>query len=312
LSKEKEPQVRIAGLTLAVAGVTSDWTWSDREHFVAFQSEDQPDVLVTVHVGRPRKSLAANDLVHSVEGLRNVYLDQMTWSFEFCPYRREIYPQRPPYQVLTFDRHFTRGDLYVSVDPASEQPDLRLGLFLSDLLPAMLPSRGGLMVHAAGISDGGRGVVFAGHPGAGKSTLAALWGEQGGVRILNDDRTILRRNDGRWRVYSVPGKGDVRPAYPYAAELEAAFVISHSGENQARRLTEGEAAVSLLTHISFPQYDSQTVDAGLDLLEDLVASVPVYQLGFVPNQSAVAFTRELLQRGQATVSVRRVQGQETC
>jgi hypothetical protein len=300
----REVKVQIAGLRLAVVGVSSDWTWSDREHFDAFQGEAPPDVLITVHVGRPRKSLAAKDLVRSVEGLRNVYLDETTWSLEFCPYRREIYPQRPPYQVLTFDRHFTAGDLYVSVDLAVERPDFNLGLFLLDLLPAMLAFRGGAMVHAAGISDGDQGLVFAGHSGAGKSTLAALWGQHGGVRVLNDDRTILRRNDGRWWVYSVPGMGDVRSGSDHGAELEAAFVISHSGENRARRLTEGEAAVSLLTHISLPQYDCQTVDAGLDLLEDLVASVPVYELGFVPNLSAIAFIREVLRRGQADVSVR--------
>ncbi len=279
---------------MAVDGLTSDWTWNGREHFEPFRSEDPPDVVITVHVGRPRKSLEAKDLVHSVEGLRNVYLDETTWSLEFRPYRREIYPQRPPYQVLTFDRHFTAGELHVSVDLASERPDFNLGLFLLDLLPVLLPLHDAVMLHAAGISDGGQGLVFAGHSGAGKSTLAALWGQQSGVRVLNDDRTILRRNDGRWWVYSVPGMGDVRSGSDHGAELEAAFVISHSGENQARRLTKGEAAVSLLTHISLPQYDSQTVGAGLDLLEDLVASVPVYQLGFVPKRTAIAFIREVL------------------
>jgi hypothetical protein len=290
--------------------LTSDWTWRGRQHFDAVHDEAPPETLIRVHVGLPGKTLAAKDLVHSVEGLRNVYLDETTWALEFCPYRREVYPERPPYQVLIFDRRFTVGDLYVSVDPASERPDFYPGLFLLDLLPVLLPFHDGLMLHAAGLSDGDRGLVFAGSSGAGKSTLAALWGEQSGVRVLNDDRTILRKKDGRWWVYSVPGMGDLRAGSPRGARLEAAFDISHSRKDQARRSTEGEAATSLLRHISLPQYDSQTVSVSLALLEELVASVPVYQLGFVPDQSAVAFIREVLRRGQTAAPARTDQGQD--
>ena len=52
----------------------------------------------------------------------------------------------------------------------------------------------GLEVHAVGIVDEiGRGHLFLGHSGAGKSTTARLWLEQPEIRILSDDRIVLRR-----------------------------------------------------------------------------------------------------------------------
>lgn len=291
LSQLSDVRMRIADIVLGVTGLGDDWIWVDRELFQAFMAHDSPDVLLRVHRGRFPKHALENSVAYSVEGLRSVYLSQDKWAFEFNPHDRARFPQRPPHQLLGFDRRFTVGDLYVSEDNASERPTFRLSLFLFELLTNMLPHYDGLMLHASGISDGGRGIVFSGHAGAGKSTLAGLWEGHEGVTLLSDDRCILRKNEGQWWVYPVAGIGELRPTSPEGALLEAVFVVSHAKENVVTRDGISRAATSLLAHISLPPYDAVAIDLGLGLLEDLVKQVPVHELGFAPEEGVVEFIR---------------------
>lgn len=298
MSGDTQVKIRIADITLAVVGLTRDWVWVDREPFEPYLSAGPEGVVLRLHAGRVSEGIPPGDLVRSAEGLRNVYLGEDTWAVEFHPYQRALYPQRPPYQVLVFDRRFTSGDLYVSGDSVSERPALNLGLFLLDLLTDMLPFHNGMMLHAAGICEGGRAVIFAGPSGAGKSTLAGLWRGNAGVRVLNDDRVILRRKEGRWWAYPVPAFGDLRSESPDGVMLEAAFVIRHAVENGASRRGAAEAAASLLPHLALPAYDAVAVGLDLKLLEDLAEGVPVYELGFLPDQAAVDFIRDLVSGGR--------------
>jgi len=297
LSGDTQVKIRIADITLAVVGLTRDWVWVDREPFEPYLSDGPEDVVLRLHAGRVSRGIPPGDLVSSAEGLRNVYLGEETWAVDFHPYLRALYPQRPPYQVLVFDRRFTSGDLYVSGDTVSERPVLSLGLFLLDLLTDMLPFHYGMMLHAAGICEDGQAIILAGPSGAGKSTLAGLWRGTAGVRVLNDDRIVLRRKKSRWWAYPVPTFGDLRSESPDGVPVKAAFVIQHAGENRGRRIGSAETATSLLPHIALPSYDAVAVDLDLELLEDLAEGVPAYELGFLPDQTAVDFVRDLVRRG---------------
>lgn len=67
-------------------------------------------------------------------------------------------------------------------------------LLVDQVLPRMLAHRGELVAHASVVDVGGRGVLFLGRSGWGKSTLAGLL-HQRGHRLLSDDCALLRRGD---------------------------------------------------------------------------------------------------------------------
>lgn len=296
LSGATGTKIRIADISFSVLGLSRDWVWVDRELFEAFVSDSPSDVVLRVHAGAPEEHVPRGHPVRSVEGLRNVYLDENTWAFQFRPDDRTLYPRRPPHQVLLFNRDFAAGDLYVSADVMSKRRPFEFGLFLLELLTAMLPFHRGMMLHASGISDGGQAIVFAGPSGAGKSTLARLWQGCEGVRLLNDDRTILRRSGGQWRAYPVAGMGEMRPLSSEGSNLGAIFLVSQANDNNAERKGISQAASSILPHISLAYYDSVAVNLGLQLLDDLLQEVPVYELGFLPDQTAVSFVRDVVRQ----------------
>jgi hypothetical protein len=86
--------------------------------------------------------------------------------------------------------------------PSGSERNLRLFL-LGSALGALLHQRGLLPLHANGIEIEGRAVLFLGHSGAGKSTMAA-WFHDRGFRILSDDVCVVTM-DGQGELTAHPG-----------------------------------------------------------------------------------------------------------
>lgn len=64
-----------------------------------------------------------------------------------------------------------------------------------------------LFFHAAQITYQETGILFAGPSGAGKTTQAKLWERFRNARIICNDRTLLRKQDGNWYSYGYPMDG---------------------------------------------------------------------------------------------------------
>jgi len=95
-------------------------------------------------------------------------------------------------------RFLTRGGREMLVEPAPNvsQRNLRLYL-LGSAFAAILHQRGLLPLHANAMVVEGRAIGFMGHPGAGKSTLAA-WFHDRGFDVLADDVCVVTPGpDGR-------------------------------------------------------------------------------------------------------------------
>src|SRR5206468_311750 len=63
------------------------------------------------------------------------------------------------------------------------------------LVNALLAQRRGVELHACGIIDAGRGLLFIGNSGDGKTTTARLWQNEA-AEIVSDDRVVVRAENG--------------------------------------------------------------------------------------------------------------------
>ncbi len=198
-----------------------------------------------------------------------------------------------PYLVGDFSPDYHSGEIYVSqsvreagkyVFPFSHPLG---GLLVSSLLGTGY----GIMLHSCGVVDNGRGIVFAGTSGAGKSTTARLWDAHAGVRVLNDDHTIVRRIDGEYRVYGTPWHGKGGMALADDAPLKHVFILNHAAVNRVTPLTPAQAAAALLVRAFPALWSTPAMDFTLAFLDELCQAIPCYELGFVPDQSAVEYVR---------------------
>jgi len=145
----------------------------------------------------------------------------------------------------------------------------------------------GAVVHATGVIHDGQGWVFAGTHGAGKSTIASLVQNRPDCVLLNDDRVVVRRVDGDWRVFGTPWAGTVLTVSPASAPLAGILFLRHDAATSAIRLETGRAAAALVPRCFHPHWDRQALEALLATTVRLAQEVACYDFPFTPNTSAI-------------------------
>jgi len=160
-----------------------------------------------------------------------------------------------------------------------------------------LAEHGGLLLHGCGFARGGRGLLFLGESGAGKSTIARLLAREGAGEIVSDDRVILRR-DGRggFLLYGTPWHGEARFAARGGVPLAAAFLLRHGREHRKIPLSR-PAAVSGLLQCSFPPlWDRGAMAETLRRFDELAGRVPFFALEFLPDRGVLELLAEAPRR----------------
>ncbi|HJW88441.1 MAG TPA: hypothetical protein VJ565_03070 [Dehalococcoidia bacterium] len=205
-----------------------------------------------------------------------------------------------PYRLVVLDEDFQEGHLFVRprTDLAEEFGAGHVAICpfeypLDELIMVNLLARGrGLNIHACGVGWHSRGLAFCGASGAGKSTLARLFAERG-VPVLSDDRLILRRQDGALWIHGTPWHGDASASLAEKASLEKLYFLRHAPANEIVPLSPGEAVKRLLTCCFPPFYYAPGMEYTLSFMAQLTQEIPCYELGFVPDDSAVELVLKL-------------------
>ncbi len=157
------------------------------------------------------------------------------------------------------------------------------------LMICMLANQRGLMAHACGIDDDGRGYLFAGNSTHGKTTIARIWRDQ--AAILNDDRIILRERDGRAWLYGTPWHGEFDGVSNEGVPLEKIFFLRHASSNAVHPVSGARAASMLLSRVFPPIWDKEGMRFSLSISDHIINQVPSYILDFFPDQSVIEFVR---------------------
>ena len=153
-----------------------------------------------------------------------------------------------------------------------------------------------IFVHSIGVKDlDGKGLLFAGKSGAGKSTTAKLWHKYSKAMVLNDDRIIVRKLNGKFFIYGAPWHGEFSD-YLYSkiesAPLEKLFFIYHATHNTIRQISQKEA-FNWLYPALFPTFwDKGNLENIVSFCQDLLRNVACYRLGFVNNKKIIEFVRK--------------------
>jgi hypothetical protein len=149
-------------------------------------------------------------------------------------------------------------------------------------------NKGALEMHSSVIMQGGKGFLFLGKSGTGKSTHSRLWLKYiPGSELLNDDNPILRlMPDGSARVYGSPWSGKTPCYKAQDVSVGAVVRLSQAPENCITRLTLVQAYASLMASASSFRPLKELADGRHHTLEGLASCVPCYHLDCLPDQAA--------------------------
>ena len=144
------------------------------------------------------------------------------------------------------------------------------------------------LFHAAVVSYEGKGYMFLGKSGTGKSTHAQLWIKYiPGTELMNDDNPVVHVNpDGSATVYGSPWSGKPPCYRNISCPVGGIVALSQAPYNKIRRLEGITAYAAVMPSISGKRWDRAIAD-GLHRTENALAShVPVWHLDCLPDEAA--------------------------
>ncbi len=275
--------VRVGGVTIRLS--STDVKLQLQPFYKAFVTlDDHADIAIEVHYG-DIPEVGPGEKVFDSGRLWKLYRWQGKHLFTFTsPVFGPL-----PYRMATFSTDFTRGDLYIRHLDGNEFPGMvdPLSYPLDELLLVnYLAHERGIDIHACGVDTGSCGLAFVGVSGAGKSTLANLWKSRN-VKVLSDDRLILRKQTGSFWVYGTPWHGDARASLPDRAQLNGLHFIKQAKVNRIIPINPSDAATRLMVRCFPTFYHVAGMEYALEFVAELSQAVPCYELQFTPDQRAI-------------------------
>ena len=127
-------------------------------------------------------------------------------------------------------------------------------------------------------------------------TLRQLWQEAFGAedaRILNDDKPILRKENGRWYAYGSPWSGKTSLNINMRVPLGGICLLNRGIENEIEPYGGTKAAMELLdqtSRVGGPEYRGIL----LEMMNELLADIPVWTMKCNPTTDAARMSHKAM------------------
>lgn len=203
-----------------------------------------------------------------------------SWVIDMAPIQK-----MPICARLLASPDFKQGKLAIASDKIGEFAVNNAAMILYAFTTATL---GTLEMHSSVIKNNGKGYMFLGKSGTGKSTHSNLWLKYiPGSVLLNDDNPILKADaDGVVRVYGSPWSGKT-PCYKNdCAPVGAIVRLNQHPENIITPNSIVEAYAAIYPSCSGFRAITSIADGMHETIEKVVLNVPCFTLDCLPDEAA--------------------------
>lgn len=153
----------------------------------------------------------------------------------------------------------------------------------------------GFLMHGSAIGVNGKGYLFCAPSGTGKSTHTRLWRESFGsaVTMINDDKPIIMKKNGVFYVCGTPWSGKHDLDTNISLPLAGIILLSRGKENRMEKASPTHLLGLLFNQIFRPS-DEKAYLKTIDLVDEMLASCPLYKLSCTPDKEAAEVAYQAL------------------
>lgn len=151
-------------------------------------------------------------------------------------------------------------------------------------------------IHASAVECDGKGYVFLGKSGRGKSTHSRMWLENiEGTELINDDGPVITTSNDEIRVWGTPWSGGTECYRNTSAEVGAIVQIHQSATNRIERASTLRA-MSIIVPCLFGhmKWDAEIHESIMKAVTAIIERVPVYDLWCTPTREAALLCHETI------------------
>lgn len=158
---------------------------------------------------------------------------------------------------------------------------------LSALIMTHLSTRNGLMIHSSLIDVDGKGIMFIGPSGIGKTTQAELWHQYRNACIINGDMALVHYDGKKYWGCGCPWHGSSPYCENKQVVLAGIVILEQAQENTLKRMQGVAMLEGVMRNVFLPKWYETGVEAVCETLDGLLSDVPVYLLKCRIDEEAV-------------------------
>jgi hypothetical protein len=204
---------------------------------------------------------------------------------------QNVLKETEPYRIIRADRKF--ADFVVFTRPNENNTIVPLEYPLADLAVSghININRIGIILHSACISLKGKGFLFAGVSGAGKSTISEIWVQDQDAEVLTDERVLIREMSNDFWAFGTPWHGTSEIHKNMGTPIEKIFFIKHGKENKATPISKADAANRLMVRCFPTFWNREGMEFAVDFCARVAQEKRCYELEFVNDVSVMAYLK---------------------
>ena len=254
---------------------------------------ETPDIQFQVDTTSPFPSLDSCKKIFTSnpEGLWTIFEDKDKTCYLIALH--DVVREAEPYKLIRTDRKF--DDFIIYTRPNEQGLLFPLEYPLADLAVSghININRIGIILHSACITLGGRGYLFAGVSGAGKSTISEIWQKDGEAEVLTDERVIIREYNNDLCAFGTPWHGTSEIHKNLGVPIEKIFFIKHGKKNRAISISKTDAANRLMVRCFPTFWNREGMQFAVDFCSKVAEAKEFYELEFVNDKSVVEYVKKL-------------------
>ena len=196
------------------------------------------------------------------------------------------------YQVLIDQKH-KNYRLELLKESHQKKDELEF-VILNRIFASIAISHQLLTLHASAINFEGEAILFSGHSGVGKTTLAKKWiKHQPEAFFINDDKPLIGLDEETVYVYGSPFAGQESLSSNSKTKLKAIVFLKQSDHHELIEISNHEKIVLLMEHIH-RFITVENINLATKLIGDIIDLIPIYIYALKDDEKAYHHLYQML------------------